>query len=130
MDPAIARRTTSVAAIGIVVIVVLMMVARGCGASRTAHPPTAAVAQRPPTPAIQQTPLKAVVCVGRAKRVARTPTRRDLDRIQRQARKVKKGIERKTPKRSMPGELELHRQPNGTYAGKCLYGAGSGRGNY
>jgi hypothetical protein len=31
---------------------------------------------------------QAVVCVGRDGRVARTPTRRDLDRMKRQARKV------------------------------------------
>jgi hypothetical protein len=127
------RRTSIAAAIGVLVVAMVVMLAHGCGASRTTHPPTApTLAQRTPARITPKMALKqAVVCVGRDGQVARTPTRRDLDRMKRQAHKVKKGTERKTPRRSMPGELKLHRLPNGTYAGTCLYGTGStGRGNY
>jgi hypothetical protein len=126
-----ARRTTIVAAVGVTAVVAILMLARGCDTSHTARPPAAPrLAQQQPTPATHRMSLKqSVVCVGEGERFARTPTRLDLHRMKRQTRKKK--IAQGTLNPSMPSELKLHRLPNGTFVGKCLYGAGSpGPDNY
>jgi hypothetical protein len=67
------------------------------------------------------TGLPGVVCVGKHKTIARTPTKKDTKRIKRNAAKVRKQARAgKAPK--MPSEITGHRLPNGTFSGSCLYG--------
>jgi hypothetical protein len=125
------RRTTIAAVVGVAVVVSMLLLARGCATSHTARPRAAPrLAQQTLTPAIHRMSLKqSVVCVGEGERFARTPTRRDLHGMKRQTRKQK--VAKGTFNPSMPSELKLHRLSNGTFVGKCLYGAGSpGPGNY
>jgi hypothetical protein len=81
------------------------------GNSRVAKPHVAA-----PT-----TGLPGVICTGRNRTIARTPTKEDLKRLKRNAAKaLKHTATGKVPKR--PSEITGRRLPNGTFSGACNYG--------
>jgi hypothetical protein len=71
-------------------------------------------------PAAPTTGLPAVICTGRDRAIARTPTRDDLKRLKRNAPKVLKRATGKAPK--LPSEITGRLLPNGTFSGTCLYG--------
>ena len=67
------------------------------------------------------TGLPGVICTGRQRTIARTPTKADLRRLKRNAPKVlKQAATGKAPK--MPTEITGRRLPDGAFSGSCHYG--------
>jgi hypothetical protein len=67
------------------------------------------------------TGLPGVICTGRHRTIARTPTKEDLRRLKRNApNALKQAATGMTPK--MPTEITGRRLPDGTFSGTCLYG--------
>ncbi len=83
--------------------------------------PTPIPTNAPATKVAPVTGLPGVICTGRHRTIARTPTKQDLKRLKRNAPKVsKQAATGRTPR--MPTEITGRLLPDGTFSGSCLYG--------